>query len=330
MIEAKLYRRSGDKLVCQLCWHFCKLSDGEYGKCKVRFVKNGKIYTKTYGKLSYLESRPIEIKPFYHFLPGSTSMTFSTYSCNFACPWCQNWSISRSLPDGEFVEPEEVVMAALAFGDESTCASLNEPTLLFEYLLDVFKLAKERGLLNTMVSNGYMSILALKDLRKSGLDALKVDVKGDDKAYSLVDGKAEYVWRVIKEADKLGVHVEVVCLLVTGVSDDLKVVKQNVERLAGINSEIPIHFTRYYPAYKFKAPPTRIEILEKSVEIAKRELSYAYIGNVPGHKFESTYCPDCGETLIVRYHVRVFENKIKDGFCPKCGRKIYGVFTKLK
>ncbi|MCS7122128.1 MAG: radical SAM protein [Archaeoglobaceae archaeon] len=325
-MEAKLYRRSRDKLVCQLCWHFCKLSDGEHGKCRVRYVKDGKMYTKTYGKLSYLESRPIEIKPFYHFLPGSTSMTFSSYSCNFSCPWCQNWSISKSLPDGDFFKPEEVVKAATAFGDESTCASLNEPTLLFEYLLEVFKLARNEGLLNTMVSNGYMSILALKELKKHGLDALKVDVKGDSLAYSLAEGKVEFVWKVIKEANKLGIHLEVVCLLVTGVSDSLEIVKKNVETLSEINAEIPIHFTRYFPAYKFKAPPTKIEILEKAVEIAKKELSYAYIGNVPGHKYENTYCPDCGEVLIRRYHVRVFENKIENRSCPRCGREIYGIF----
>jgi len=326
-VEARLYRRLNGKCVCQLCWRFCKIGERETGFCNVRVTKGGRLYTLSYGRLSYLESRPIEIKPFFHFLPGSTSMTFSGYSCNLDCPWCQNWQISKSPPvDGKITPAEIIVDEALRHGDESTCASLNEPTLLFEYLLDVFSLAKEKGLRNTMVSNGYMSIMALRELRKAGLDAINIDVKGDERAYEMVGGKAEYVWRVIKEAVKLGLHVEVVCLLVTGVSDSEDVIKENVEKLAEINPEIPIHFTRYFPAYLFTAPPTDVEKLERVVEIARKDLSYAYVGNLPGHRYENTYCPDCGELLIRRYHVRVFENRIADGCCPKCGREIYGVW----
>ncbi len=325
-MEAKLYRKFKDRIVCQLCWRFCKIKEGGEGYCRVRFVKDGKLFTRSYGRLSYLESRPIEIKPFYHFLPGSTSMTFSSYSCNLDCPWCQNWRISRSLPKGNCIPAEAVIDAAVRAGDASTCASLNEPTLLFEYLLDVFRLARKEGIRNTMVSNGYMSIPALKMLRDAGLDAINIDVKGGERSYEIVDGKAEYVWRIIREAVKLGLHVEVVCLLVTGVSDDIEIVRENVERLAGISPEIPIHFTRYFPAYMFNAPPTKIEKLEEAVRVAKRELSYAYIGNVPGHRYENTFCPDCNELLVSRHHVRVIENRISDGYCPNCGREIYGVW----
>jgi len=326
-MEARLYRKLREKCICQLCWRFCKIGEGQKGFCNVRVVKEGRLYTLSYGKLSYLESRPVEIKPFFHFLPGSTSMTFSGYSCNLNCPWCQNWQISRSPPLHEKTIPAEaVVEKALRYGDESTCASLNEPTLLFEYLLDVFSLAKERGLKNTMVSNGYMSVMALRELKKAGLDAINIDVKGDDRTYELIGGKAEHVWRVIKEAERLGLHVEVVCLLVTGVSDSEEVVKENADKLAKINPEIPVHFTRYFPAYMFTAPPTDVEKLERAVEIARRELSHAYIGNLPGHRYENTYCPDCGELLIRRYHVRVFEKRIADGCCPKCGRRIYGIW----
>ncbi len=323
-MEAKLYRKLKDKIVCQLCWRFCKIEEGEEGYCRVRFARHGKLLTRSYGRLSHLESRPIEIKPFYHFLPGSTSMTFSSYSCNLDCPWCQNWRISRAVPVGGQTPAERVVDAAIKAGDASTCASLNEPTLLFEYLLDVFRLARAAGLRNTMVSNGYMSIPALRMLREAGLDAINIDVKGDERSYRIIDGKAEYVWRTIREAVKLGLHVEVVCLLVTGVSDDIKIVRENVERLAGINPEIPIHFTRYFPAYMFNAPPTRIESLEEAVRIARKELSYAYIGNVPGHRYENTFCPDCGELLVSR--CGVVESRVSDGCCPRCGREIYGVW----
>ena len=324
-MEARLYRKTSKGVVCQLCWRFCKLENGEDGYCRVRYVKNWKLYTRTYGRLSYLESRPVEIKPFYHFLPGSTSMTFSGYSCNLDCPWCQNWTISKSTVKDHFVPAEKLVEFALKAGDCSTCGSLNEPTLLFEYILDVFRLAKERGLLNTMVSNGYMTILALRELKKAGLDAINIDMKGGERTYEMIGGEREYVWRTIKEAVKLGLHVEIVCLLVTGVSDDLPTIRENVERLANLNPEIPIHFTRYFPAYKFDSPPTSIETIDEAVKVARRELFYVYTGNIP--RVENTYCPDCGELLLSRYHVGVLKNRLQEGCCPKCGREIYGVWT---
>uniref|UniRef100_A0A7J2TLF0 AmmeMemoRadiSam system radical SAM enzyme n=1 Tax=Archaeoglobus fulgidus TaxID=2234 RepID=A0A7J2TLF0_ARCFL len=325
MKEAKLYRKLRNRVVCQLCYRFCKIEEGGKGFCGVRICRDGKLYTLTYGKLSALESRPIEIKPFYHFKPGSTSMTFSTYSCNFICPWCQNWRISRNMPYGREVRPEEVVEKAVLCRDESTCASLNEPTLLYEYLLEVFRMARERGLMNTMVSNGYMSILALRELRKAGLDALKVDIKGGEKTYEMLNAK-DLAWKTAKEAMKLGIHVEIVNLVVTGVNEDQ--IEEVVEKhLKFLGSEVPIHFTRYFPAFMYSREATRIEVLENAVKIARRSgISFVYIGNVPGHRFENTYCPDCGEMLIKRYSYRVLENRIRDGRCPNCRREIYGVF----
>ncbi|MCS7118473.1 MAG: radical SAM protein [Archaeoglobaceae archaeon] len=325
MKEAKLYRRVGDSLICQLCYRFCRLKNGESGFCKVRLNKDGKLYTLTYGKISTLESRPIEIKPFYHFKPGSTSMTFSTYSCNFICPWCQNWRISRALPEGREVSPQEIVDKAFLYGDESICASLNEPTLLYEFLLEVFRLAKEKGLLNTMVSNGYSSILALKELKKAGLNALKVDIKGGKKTYEMLKVK-DFAWKTAKEAIKMDIHVEIVNLIVTDVNEDQ--IQEIVDRhLKMLGKEIPIHFTRYFPAFMHLREPTKIETLEKAVELAKKEgISFAYLGNVPGHRFENTYCPDCGEILIKRYSYTVLEKRIENGRCWKCKREIYGIW----
>lgn len=295
----------------------------------MRVNKNGKLFTLTYGKLSALESRPIEIKPFFHFKPGSTSMTFATFSCNFDCPWCQNWKISRVLPSGSEISPEYVVKKALENGNLSVCGSLNEPTLLFEFLLDVFRISKENGLLTTLVSNGYMSIMALRELKKAGLDALKVDVKGGESVYeTYLSAKVRNVWRIVREALKLGVHVEVVNLLVTNVNDSEESVREVIEKhLKYANGEVPIHFTRYFPAYLFKERPTDLQKLEKALEIAKKEgISFAYLGNVPGHRYENTFCPSCGKLLIRRFSYQVLENKIKFGKCSNCGRKIYGVW----
>ncbi len=331
MREAKLYRKIKDGIICQLCWRFCKIEEGEMGFCRTRVNRNGKLYTLTYGNLSAVESRPMEIKPFFHFKPGKTTLTFSTYSCNLDCPWCQNWHISKVEPPKVFsyVSPEELVEKAMLFGDVGLCASFNEPTLLFEYLLDAFKLAKSKGLVNTMVSNGFMSLMALKMLRDAGLDAMNIDIKGNDDVYErYCGGKAKFVWKIAKKAVELGIHVEMVNLIVTDVNDSEDVIAEVIQNhLRHVGSRVPLHFTRYFPAYLFKNPPTPISKLEKAIEMAKREgAEFVYIGNVPGHRYENTFCPECGELLIKRYSYRVIENKIRDGRCPSCGYEIYGVW----
>ncbi len=331
MREAKLYRKIKDGIICQLCWRFCKIEEGEMGFCRTRVNRNGKLYTLTYGNLSAVESRPMEIKPFFHFKPGKTTLTFSTYSCNLDCPWCQNWHISKVEPPKVFsyVSPEELVEKAMLFGDVGLCASFNEPTLLFEYLLDAFKLAKSKGLVNTMVSNGFMSLMALKMLRDAGLDAMNIDIKGNDDVYErYCGGKAKFVWKIAKKAVELGIHVEMVNLIVTDVNDSEDVIAEVIQNhLKHVGSKIPLHFTRYFPAYLFKKPPTPISKLKKAIGMAKREgAEFVYIGNVPGHRYENTFCPNCGELLIKRYSYRVIENKIRDGRCPSCGYEIYGVW----
>ncbi len=326
--EAKLYRVVDGKARCLLCWRLCKIED--VGFCGTRVFRNGKLWTLTYGNLSACESRPMEIKPFFHFKPGETALTFSSYSCNLECPWCQNWHISKSPPpeNGSYVSPEELVERAVKLGDKGLCASFNEPTLMFEYLLDAFEISKRKGLHNTIVSNGYMIPKALK-LLAEWLDGMNVDVKGNEEVYKkFCGGKAKYVWKTVETAKKLGVHVEVVNLLVNGVNDgeeDVRWVVENHLKFAG--EEVPLHFTRYFPAYVFREPPTPVERIERAVEIAKKEgVEFVYVGNVPGHRYENTYCPDCGRLLIRRHSYRVLENRIESGKCYNCGRKIYGVF----
>jgi len=327
-MRAKLWRRTRGGIVCQLCYRFCRLGEGERGRCRVRYVENGMLKTLTYGNLSAIEDRPMEIKPFFHFLPGTKVLTFSTYSCNLDCPWCQNWHISKIDPPTVFtpIPPETLV----SMTDTGLCASFNEPTLLFEYLLDAFRMAKERGLVNTMVSNGYMSPIALKALRSAGLDAMNVDVKGDERAYEeYIGGNVKNVWRTIELGLELGIHLEIVCLVVTGVNDDEAFFEDVAERLAKLDVNVPLHFTRYYPAYKFRNPPTPIEKLERAIKIAKNAgLRFVYIGNVPGHRLENTYCPECGNVLIRRHSYRVLENRLRDGRCPFCGEMVPGVWQK--
>lgn len=327
--EALLYESLRSSSVrCMLCERRCTIREGERGFCRARINIGGTLYTLTYGNISAIESRPIEVKPFFHFWPGSTSLTFSTWGCNFTCPWCQNWHLSKIEPDPSGVgrvPPERIVEMALR-RDEGVCVSFNEPLLLFEYSLDVFKLARGRGLYCTYVSNGYMTLAALRALQESGLEGLKIDVKGGREEYRDFNGAdVEAVWRNAREAKSMGIHVEIVYLVVTGATDEEGVILETIERhLKELGPETPIHFTRYYPAYLYGKPPTKVEKLEWCYEQAKRSgAKFPYIGNVPGHPYENTYCPECGELLIKRHSFRVVRYAITEGKkCPRCGSEI--------
>jgi len=316
---------------CSLCERRCVISRGNRGLCKTRANIAGALFTLVYGDLSALESRPIEIKPFFHFWPGSSALTFSTWSCNFDCLWCQNHHLSKTEPNpsksGHFFRPEKIVNLALHQEDSGLCASFQEPTVLTEWALPVFKLGREKGLYSCYVSNGYMTLEALRLLKDSGMTGLKIDVKGDKEVYQRYCGGAdvEKVWRNAQEAKKMGFHVEIVNLIVTGVNDDEECLRWMIKKhQKAVGSETPLHFTRYSPAYRFSNPATAVETLEKAYNMAKKEgVVYPYIGNVQGHRYENTYCPKCSDMLIQRWGPTITQYRVtEDKKCPKCGQLI--------
>ncbi|MEM3703114.1 MAG: AmmeMemoRadiSam system radical SAM enzyme [Candidatus Bathyarchaeia archaeon] len=330
--ESIFYKKlESDRVKCTLCERKCEVSDGQLGFCKTRGNFGGKLYTLVYGDLSAVESRPIEIKPFFHYWPGSTALTFSTWSCNFDCVWCQNFHLSKTAPKpakAVYYPPEKVVELALAYGDAGLCASFQEPTLLTDWAVQVFRLSKRVGMKYCCyVSNGYMTLDALKILYEAGMDGLKIDIKGDHETYMKYCGgaDAEKVWRKALEAKRIGLHIEIVNLVVSGVNDNENTLRYVIEEhLKNVGPETPLHFTRYFPAYKFHNPPTRVETLEKAYEMAKKAgVLYPYIGNVAGHKYEHTYCPRCGEKLIKRYGCYILKYTVTDNKrCPHCGIEI--------
>jgi len=329
--EALLYRKSrNDKVQCTLCERRCVIQPTQKGVCKTRMNIDGRLYTLVYGDLSAVESRPIEIKPFFHYWPGSTALTFSTWSCNFDCVWCQNHHLSKIEPNpfkSTNIPHEKIVAIAVSNKDEGLCASFQEPTVLTEWVLPLFKMGSERELYCCYVSNGYMTLEALKLLREAGMDGLKMDVKGDKETYQKYCGGADVdkVWRNAHQAKKMGFHVEIVNLVVTGVNDDEECLRWVIKKhLKMVGPETPLHFTRYYPAYKFHNPPTKVETLEKAYSIAKEAgVQYPYLGNVQGHDYENTRCPNCGELLILRTGYAVVQYRITDKKrCPKCGNMI--------
>jgi len=325
--KAALYRNlPRGSVECALCERRCRVEPGSKGFCNTRMNIDGDLYTLVYGDISSMESRPIEIKPFFHYWPGSTALTFSTWSCNFRCPWCQNWTLSRTLPEPEaatFIPPQRVVKTAKSAGDEGLCISFQEPTLLTEFAADVFRIGRENGLYACYVSNGYMTNEALVLLKDAGLTGLKIDLKGDDETYRNYCGgvDVEKVWRNAANAKAMGIHVEIVNLVVTGVNDREEQIESLIERhLSELGPETPIHFTRYRPSYQFSNPPTKVETLEGAYEAARRSgVLFPYIGNVEGHRYENTYCPGCGELLIQRLGFTSVRSGMKDkAECPRC------------
>jgi pyruvate formate lyase activating enzyme len=329
--EARFYEKTGiDETVCLACERQCKIKEGSQGFCGTRVNVEGKLYTIVYGDISSISANPIEKKPFFHFHPGSYALTVGTWSCNFSCPWCQNFDISKNRPDprrAQYVSPEQLIDVALKSGCDGTSISFNEPTLLLEYSLDLFPLARNKGLYNTFVSNGYMTLKTLQALAEAGLDAIKFDVKGDEEVYEKYCGgvKVSIVWRNAHRAKELGLHVEIVNLVIPGVNDDEYCIRQLVEtHLKMLGSDTPLHFTRYHPEYMFKAPSTPVKTLEKARELARSlGVLFPYVGNVPGHKFENTWCPMCGELLIQRLGFTVSRiNVSSEGRCTKCGFQV--------
>jgi len=328
--EALLCEELADgEVKCNTCERHCKIGLGELGFCKTRKNINGKLYTLVYGDLTSLSPNPIEKKPLFHFWPGSKALTVGTWSCNFTCPWCQNEDISKhpeNVGKGRYVSPEDFVWGIEKYNLQGTSISFNEPTLLLEYSLDVFDLAKKEGFYNTYITNGYMSTEALKLLIEHGLDAMNIDIKGDKKAVRrYCEADVEKVWRNARLAKENNVWIEVTTLVIPGVNDDEECLRGIASRIRDeLGEGTPWHLSRYYPAYKFRLPATPVSSLEMAFEIGKAEgLRYVYSGNVPGHPYENTYCPFCNELLIERYVFDITKYRItSDKRCPNCNEAI--------
>jgi pyruvate formate lyase activating enzyme len=285
-----------------------------------------------YGAVSSLAANPIEKKPFYHFHPGTSAFTVGSWSCNFGCPWCQNWDISKAAPPArpEYVSPELFIELTENSGSQGTSISFNEPTLSLEWSLDVLRLARKRNLYNTFVTNGYMTPEALSLLTDAGLDAMNVDMKGDAVAVKKfckgID--VEKVWATCRLGRSRGVHIEITTLVIPTVNSAETSLRSIAERIVSdVGPEVPWHVSAYYPAYRFDAPSTPMETLERAWRIGKEAgLHFVYVGNVPGHRYDNTYCPGCGTLLIRRRGYDIAANLVRNGQCPNCGHGVAGVW----
>ncbi len=334
MNEAMFYEKLDKDVVrCFLCAHHCLIKDGKRGICAARENRGGTLYSLVYGKVISMNIDPIEKKPLFHFLPGSTSFSIATVGCNFRCEHCQNFEISQYTKEhsditGQSVTPEATVEAAKWNGCDSISYTYTEPTIFFEFAYDCARLAHEKGIKNVFVSNGYTSAEATRAIAPY-LDGNNIDLKGDKDFYKEICGaRLEPVKETIRLMKELGVWVEVTTLIIPDHNDSEEGLRNIAEFIKSVDPSIPWHVTQFYPTYKLTDKPrTPIKTLRRAREIGfKTGLKYVYEGNVPGEGGENTYCPDCKELLIKRFGFSTIENKMKDGRCPKCGIEIEGVW----
>lgn len=335
MKEALFYKKLKKGIVqCQLCPHFCTLKNGERGKCGVRENKKGRLFSLVYGKPCSLALDPIEKKPFYHFMPGQQALSIATFGCNLKCKHCQNWKISQANPDESMareISPEEVIKIAKEKNIKIISYTYTEPTIFYEYMLDIAKLAKKAGIKNTIVSNGFINPLPLKKLCRY-IGGANIDLKSiSDKFYKEVcEARVSPVLETLKILKKEKVWTEITNLIIPTLNDSEKDIKELVKWVKeNLGKEAVLHFTAFYPTYKLShLPPTPIETLKKARKIALQEgLKYVYTGNVQDEEGDSTFCPKCEKTLVKRRLLSIIENNLKKGRCSRCNEKVDGVWS---
>jgi pyruvate formate lyase activating enzyme len=334
-VEARYYVKLPDREIeCRLCPRLCRLGDKERGFCGVRENDGGTYYTLVYGKVCSLNVDPIEKKPFFHVLPGTTALSLATAGCNVNCKFCQNWEISQVRPEqveSFDLEPEAAAVRAAGSGCPSIAYTYTEPTVFFEYMYDTAVRARRRGIRNVVVTGGHINPEPLADLL-AVVDAVKVDLKGFSQAFyaEYVRGDLKPVLDAIRAVAKSGVWLEIVVLLIPTLNDRLELIRDMCRWIRDeAGDKVPVHFTRFQPMYLIKnLPPTPVSTLEAARRVALEEgLRYVYVGNVPGHEGENTYCPGCGGQAIVRSGYRIEAVRIKKGKCATCGTPIPGIWA---
>lgn len=329
-MEARFYNLQEDKLICHLCPHHCCIPEGKTGKCQVRRNIGGKLQAETWGKLSAVHFDPVEKKPFYHFHPGKIILSLGSVGCNMKCTCCQNWHISQSPVSGypfdhSLSPPEVLKLASTQRENIGVAYTYNEPTIWFEYMLEIAKLVRFDGRKNVMVSNGYISEPPLRELMDY-MDAFNIDLKGfSDEFYRKFTGAhLKPVLENLIRIRKAGRHLEITSLIVPGMNDDLKAFRRMTAWIAKeLGAETVLHLSRYHPAYHLGIAATPLGTLEDLYEVARERLAYVYVGNVQVGEYQHTFCSRCHETVIRRngYQVEI-KSLTAQGACAGCGNPV--------
>jgi len=335
--EALLYEKLGGGLVhCHLCAHGCRIAEGKSGFCGVRQNSGGVLYTRAYGNPCTMQVDPIEKKPLYHFLPGSGSFSVACAGCNFRCGFCQNWQISQTVlaeseippPGQKIVSAADIVAAALDNSCSSVSYTYTEPTIFFEYALDIAAAAKEKKIGNVFVTNGYMTAKALGLIRPY-LDAANVDLKFfKDASYrKICSATLSPVLDSIILMKEMGIWVEVTTLVVPDENDSDEELSGIARFIAGIDKDMPWHVSRFHPDYKFSDHASTAEsTLERAIDIGRKSgLNYVYAGNVAWGN--DTFCGSCKKLLIKRSGYSILEDNTRSGKCAFCAARVPGRFA---
>jgi pyruvate formate lyase activating enzyme len=324
---------TGTYVQCNLCPHRCIIADGERGTCRVRENRGGRLYSMVYGNPCAVHVDPIEKKPFYHFLPTAAAFSLATAGCNLRCLYCQNWSISQVAPEqtqNADLPPEDVVRYARQYQAPVIAYTYSEPIVFYEYMLATARLVRDAGLYNVVISAGFINPEPLQELCQV-VDAIKIDLKGYDEDFyrDVCEGELGPVLDAIRTIYESGIHLEIVNLVVPTLNDSLDQLQALAQWIAqDLSPNVPLHFSRFQPQYKLtNLPPTPVETLERAREVAlSAGVRFAYIGNVPGHPANNTFCPACGEIIIARQGFSVQAYHVQDGMCAYCGELISGVW----
>jgi len=306
---------------CELCPRHCLIKPDRTGFCGHWLNEAGTLVAALYGQVTAVALDPIEKKPLYHFHPGAGILSVGSNGCNLACRFCQNWHLSTSQADTKYMEPRQLADLAGKNGSIGLAFTYNEPSVWFEYILDTAALLKPKGLVTVLVTNGYLEAAPF-DTLLPWVDAMNIDVKGDENFYQkLTGGHLAPVRRNVEAAFKAGVHVEVTNLLVTDANDGEKQIQKLVDWLAGVSPLIPLHLSRYFPNHLYQQPPTPLARLETAGVIARQKLKFVYLGNVHAGEWSETNCPHCNALLIRRQGYVILKNDLPPGGnCPACGR----------
>lgn len=332
--------REDGRVKCHLCPQDCEIRPGAVGICRVRKNHEGSLQSLNYGRISALALDPTEKKPLYHFYPGSMLASVGTVGCNLRCGFCQNYGISQAseLPD-KTATPEQLVSSCIRARQNhprmvGIAYTYNEPLVWYEYVLHASRLSRDAGLVNVLVTNGFINEEPLREILPL-IDAANIDLKGfsDDYYRQVCHGRLEPVLRTIQMSHAAGCHIEITTLLVTGKNDSIEEVVRLSQWIASIDRSIPLHLSRYFPNYKFDLPPTPLATIKAAREAAMQHLDYVYTGNVWDGSGSMTMCPGCRETVIERQALELSSWSLKrENRCPKCGHyiKIRGEATAPK
>lgn len=333
--EARYYKKHSDREIeCELCPRLCKLGDKERGYCGVRENIGGIYYSLVYEKACAIHVDPIEKKPFFHFYPKSKALSFAAAGCNVNCRFCQNWEISQVRPEQinhiDF-PPASVVKSAIKNNCDVIAYTYSEPVVFYEYMYDTSLEVRKNGKKNAVITGGHINPEPLKELTKV-VDGIKIDLKSFSQAFysKYVRGELKPVLDAIKIAAKSDTWLEIVYLVIPSLNDSPEEIRNMCSWIKKeIGLDVPLHLSRFYPHYLLKnLPPTPISTLERCRNIALHEgIQYVYIGNVPGHEAENTYCPKCKKTVIQRTGYQIKNINLMDGKCLFCSNPIPGIWA---